>query len=242
MRTPVRVARRLAPSLVAANPRVAGLFAYQGNNDTRAVEYPWAFYATPLSPGLRVLEIGGGLSGFQFVLDREGLDVTNVDPGEAASGLGWPCDQAHVDRLNRAFRTSVVLRNTTLDAAGIPDASVDRVFSISAIEHIPAEEHPLLGSEIRRVLKPGGYVVLTIDLFFDLAPFTDVEHNEWGRNIDVRQLVDHIGLEVVTGDPSELCGYPAFDPRRVLALLPNLYYGRGYPVCPQLLVLRAASS
>ena len=236
---PLRFLEHRAPRVLdRVPPRLRGPFAFQPNNDTRAFEYPWAYFATPLEPGMRALEIGGGLSGFQFVLARDGLEVINVDPGEAASGVGWPCDAPHVARLNRAFHTEVDLRNTTLDRAGVADASNDRVFAISVIEHIPTAEIAGLAAEIRRVLRPGGHVILTLDLFLDLAPFTGRAENRFGWNIDVKHLVEALDLPLVVGDPAELNGYPQFDPREVLAQLPSLVYGFSYPVCTQLLVLR----
>src|SRR6476661_568193 len=68
---------------------LVGCFAFQGNNTTRAFEYPWAFEALNVRPGLRVLEIGGSLSGFQFVLDRCGCEVVDVDPGDEFHASGW---------------------------------------------------------------------------------------------------------------------------------------------------------
>ena len=69
-----------------------GFFSVQTNNTTRMFEYPWAFYNADLSEGQKVLEIGGGLSGFQFVLDALGCHVVNIDPGMEAKGKGWLCD------------------------------------------------------------------------------------------------------------------------------------------------------
>ena len=89
------------------------------------------------SPACAVLEIGGGLSGFQFVLDQHGCQVVNVDPGMA--GEGWPCDQNSMAKLNQRFGSHVELRNTTVDKANLPDGSVDRVFSISVIKHLPKQ-------------------------------------------------------------------------------------------------------
>jgi SAM-dependent methyltransferase len=186
---------------------------------------------------MTAVEIGGGLAGFQFVLARTGLHVINVDPGKEAAGIGWRCDHASMDRLNRAFRTRVVLENSTLEEAALATASTDVVFSISAIEHIPERGLPSLMAEVARILKPGGSVVLTIDLFLDLAPFSDRVENEWGWNIDLRALVESSGLALTFGDESELNGYPSFDSRGVLAKLADLYYGGEYPACAQLLVL-----
>jgi len=220
--------------------KLGGPFSLQGNNDTRLVEYPWAFSATALGEGVEVVEIGGALSGLQFVLSRTGCHVVNVDPGEddvSYWALTLPLDPTTMARLNRVFGTDVELRKTVLQDAGIADRSVDRVFSISAIEHIPAEELPDLARHIARILRPGGQCVLTIDLFLDLAPFTTKQQNFYGRNADVRAFVEDSGLELVVGAPEELHGYDEFDPQSILSRLGEFFIGSGYPVCAQACVL-----
>jgi SAM-dependent methyltransferase len=231
-----RMIRSRIPSLVDRFPKLGGPFAFQANSETRIYEYPWAFFAAPVECGISVVEIGGGLSGFQFVLSKSGARVINVDPGESASGIGWPCDRATIARLNRAFGTDVRLENTTLAEAQLADESVDRVYSISTIEHIPVSEDRALASEIRRVLRPGGKVVLTIDLFLNLVPFTAREKNRYGWNIDVSAFVGALGFEKIFGDERELNGYPSFDAQYVLSELSELLYGT-YPACAQLLIL-----
>ena len=236
-----RVARIVldrAPSLARHVPRLWGPFAFQSNNNTRVYEYPWAFFAVPVEPGTRVLEIGGGLSGFQFVLSKSGARVINVDPGEDAfSMVGWPASRASIAPSQPGVRNRRATReHHTLDAR-LPDESIDCVYSISTIEHIPTVDHLELTSEIRRILRPGGNVVLTIDLFLDLAPFTSRQENRFGSNIDVRAFVDQLGFEKIFGDERELNGYPDFAPAYVLSELSELRYGN-YPACAQLLVLR----
>jgi SAM-dependent methyltransferase len=229
------VVNRNRPRLLA--PRLFGAFAFQpGNSDTRTFEYPWAYFATPLSPGMHVLDLGGSLAGFQFALASAGANVVNVDPGERAA-MGWQVTPARHSRLNRAFGTSVELRNCFLEQAGIPSGSVDRVFSISTIEHIPKSSLPSIMGEIYRVLAPGGRCILTVDLFLDLEPFSDRVENLVGTNVDIRWLVESSGLDLVVGDPSELYGYPTFDPRAVLANLYEYFYGASYPALAQALVL-----
>ena len=225
------------PRLTERYPRIRGPFAIQGNNDTRRYEYPWAYFAAPVEPGMRVVEIGGGLAGFQFVLSKQGVDVVNVDPGLEAAGIGWPCDPSSIARLNQAFGTTVRLENTTLQDAGIADESVDHIYAISTIEHIPVDELPELAREMRRILKPGGKIVLTIDLFLNLAPFTRRAENRYGWNIDVKAFVDEIGIEKTVGVERELCGYPGFDPDDIQSRLEEFCYGQGYPALAQLVVL-----
>ena len=83
-----------------------GPFTIQDNNTTRRAEYPWAYFATPLEPGLQVLELGGSLAGFQFVLDRAGCRVTNVDPGNESHGRGWPVDHGEHTDAESGIRNS----------------------------------------------------------------------------------------------------------------------------------------
>jgi SAM-dependent methyltransferase len=145
--------------------RARGPFAIQPNNSTRIFEYPWAFEAGDIRPGLRTLEIGGGLAGLQFVLDQSGCEVTNVDPGEEAEGVGWPCEEKAIAQLNRRFGTHVTLCNTTIDRAGLPDNHFDRAFSISVLEHVPSRALAASLEGVYRCLKPGGMFVVTLDLF-----------------------------------------------------------------------------
>lgn len=224
-------------AIFAVMPSLRGPFGFQGNNTTRTAEYPWAFHVTPIAPGLKVLDLGGGLSGFQFVLDRYGCKVVNVDPGMDARGLGWPVDAKRMARLNRAFGTSVTLHNCFLHEAPLEADSFDRIFSISVLEHIPAEELPEIMRGVYRLLKPGGFFVITLDLFLNLRPFCSRESNEFGSNMSTRMLVESTPMELVHGDRTELYGFPEFDRDKVLANLETLMLGE-YPALAQLVVLR----
>lgn len=230
------IPRRLRHLPVAAN--LAGPFAFQANSQTRVHEYPWAFHALALEPGMRVLEIGGSNSGFQFVLDRVGCEVVNVDPGEQARGRGWPVTPAFLTVLNRRFGTRVELRNCFLDQTDLPDASFDRVVSISTIEHVPEPDIKNILTHAGRLLRPGGLLVLTVDLFLDIAPFADATQNEWGTNISMKWLIEESKLTPIAFEPRELCGYPEFDPAQVLAHRHDYLIGRSYPVMIQSVVLR----
>lgn len=217
--------------------KLAGPFAIQTNNETRTFEYPWAFFATPIIPGLRVLEIGCGLGGFQFVLDKCGCRVINIDPGLDAKGKGWLCDTATMAKLNHLFGTSVELRNTTMKNANLKSQSLDRIFSISVLEHLIDEEIEEVMSIAFSCLKPGGVFIATIDLFLNITPFTSRKNNTFGKNINVKQLVEIAPFEFVQGNRNELNGYPEFDPDEIQSNLEQYLYG-GYPALSQCIVLR----
>ena len=216
---------------------LVGMFAFQENNSTRAYEYPWAFFATPLERGMRALEIGGGLSGFQFVLSRYGIKVTNVDPGLKARGRGWPVGQRTFKALNVLFRTDVALKACFVEEADLAAASLDRVYSISTFEHIPEQDLQSILKHAAAALKPGGYLVATVDLFLNVRPFASEEENEFGRNVSVKWIIEQSGLNMVQGTPAELFGFAEFDPERITRLR-NIYFIGEYPALVQAFVLR----
>jgi 2-polyprenyl-3-methyl-5-hydroxy-6-metoxy-1,4-benzoquinol methylase len=218
--------------------RRRGPFAIQPNNTTRTWEYPWAFHAAAPRAGMDILEIGGGLAGFQFVLAAMGCRVVNVDPGMEATGVGWPCDPASMDRLNRVFGTSVTLRNTVLEQAGLAAESFDLVFSISVLEHLPMHEIAGAVREAFRLLRPGGRLVMTVDLFLNVHPFTRESANRFGTNVDLAWMLAQAPFTLEQGTPAELFGFEPFSAEGVLARLDELFVGNYYPAIAQCLVLR----
>jgi SAM-dependent methyltransferase len=225
--------RFLPPELSA---RMRGPFGIQENNSVREFEYPWAYFATPVRPGSDVLDIGGGLGGFQFVLARAGCRVVNVDPGMHATGIGWPCDDSSMRRLNRLFGTSVQLRNTVIERAELADDAFDVAYSISVLEHLRTDELVTTMKEVHRVLRPGGHFVMTVDLFLNIAPFTSTPRNKFGMNVDLRWLLAQAPFELAAGTLSELYGFEGFSTEWVLSNLADLLVG-AYPAVCQCLVL-----
>lgn len=212
-------------------------FAYQPNNTTRAFEYPWVFHTLPLKDGARILEIGGGLSGLQFVLSSLGYSVTNIDPGQVEMRKTWRYDEGFFAALNRRFNTAVELRKVTIDKAALADSAFDCAYSISVLEHLPAEAVTDVMKHVWRCLKPGGTFVLTVDLFLNLKPFTDRKRNEYGENLDLKWVSELAPFDIVSGEMSEMFGFPDFNPRRVLSQLETLLVGT-YPAIIQCFALR----
>jgi hypothetical protein len=87
-------------------------------------------------------------------------------------------------------------------------------------------------------LAPGGIVVLTVDLFLDLSPFTSSSRNEHGANIDLSRFLSDAGLVVIEGHPKELHGFPEFSSEDILRRLQDFYVGRPVPTLTQCLVAR----
>jgi SAM-dependent methyltransferase len=233
--TGIVLRRSGATRLLARSPaavRACGPFVWQPNSRTRLFEYPWAYHEIAALGGPRtVVEVGGALSGMQWVLAGAGHRVVNLDPGLDTAGV------AMHERLSRAFSAPVDHRTTTIGKAGLESGLADVVLSISTLEHMTDADLAEFCREVGRVLKPDGVAVLTVDLFLDLAPFTVRERNKYGRNLDLRQVLDEAVLEVTSGNESELLGFPAFDPDAIRAAEGRYLRGR-YPSLAQCLVAR----
>lgn len=236
---PLPAALRKVPDVLGWRTRYRGPFAFQPNNSTRRFEYPWAFHAVSLRAGMVVVDLGGGMSGFPFTLARAGASVVNVDP---FLDYGSTHDYRNVDperlidRLNQIHGTAVRLVRRDLVGAALPAASVDVVYCISMLEHLSTEARAEALGEVGRILKPGGHLVLTVDLFLDLAPFTARATNRYGTNVDIAGIVEASGMSLVAGHRAELFGYPEFDAAQVQSRLSEFLIG-AYPALAQCLVL-----
>lgn len=180
---------------------------------TRIWEYPWAWHAAPARAGMRVLDVGGAMSGFSLTLARAGADVLNVDPDP-----DWQSPDSLLNRWAQSFGVRVRTFRGEASAVPEPDASYDVAYCLSVIEHIPhADARARLMSGVRRLLRRGGLFVITIDVAFKLRPFSDIEGTPELRNVDVAELIAASSFSLVSGDPTELIGMPGFDAATILS-------------------------
>lgn len=115
-------------------------------------EYPWALERANLAAGARVLDAGCGASIFPIYLADQGYRVSAID-------LQPPFG------LDALHGLSVEYVAGDLCRLPWPDASFDAVFCISVIEHLGHDRVPQAMKELRRVLKPGGPLLLTTDYY-----------------------------------------------------------------------------
>jgi 2-polyprenyl-3-methyl-5-hydroxy-6-metoxy-1,4-benzoquinol methylase len=219
--------------------RARGPFAFQPNSSTRSYEYPWTHHQLAGLGTSRILDIGGALSGLQFVLAKDGNEVHNVDPFVDYGSGEYDVDPvSEHTALNELFGTKVTLHRSTLTDARI-DGSFDAVCCVSTIEHLtPADVEATL-ARVRQLLKPGGLLVVTLDLFLNLEPFCERTRNEWGTNMSAAWLQEVTGFELVVGDSEELYGYEKFSTDYVLSHLEDYAINVYYPQLAQLMTLKA---
>ena len=146
----------------------------------RLWEYPVAadLIMEHLNVGSRLVDVGAGITPLAPFLTSQGYVVDTVDPSDIHRD--WPpaqdwnewgyLDYAAAGLGHRSW-------NSTLGE--LPESIVfDGAFSISVIEHIPATERRALLEAIATRLRPGGLVVLTVDL-------TRGSEDLWNRNMGV---------------------------------------------------------
>jgi glycosyltransferase involved in cell wall biosynthesis len=129
------------------------------SRDLKDVQRPWAVKAIlgSVEPGARLLEIGAGEPVVAELLARLGYDVTVVDPYD-----GRDRGPADVDAVRAAAPHVRVLQG--LFPRDLPDeARFDCIYSISVLEHLPAETLDRLGADIARFTSNGGPTIHAID-------------------------------------------------------------------------------
>lgn len=172
------------PLLVRSN-YLQSLLSY--NHWSRAWEYPWAIMAAEMQGhSFRTLDVGGGGSPFAIYLAQNGHETYVIDPS-LNQGLS-----SFVNREKSFYRNMrSIIFNLILKVTGIrkiwgnsakskmnvvyyyphsatdikfPDKYFDRVFCLSVMEHIPTETWEQCLREFERVLKPGGRLIITLDM------------------------------------------------------------------------------
>jgi len=200
-----RVMRRLE-SYIGAGP-----FGYK-----KYWEYPWALINLKLKAGISVLDAGCGRSPVQYLMADLDIDVTGVDLFEDVEWHG-------IDRqLARICRRKIEYKKESLGNLSFADNTFDRVCCLSVLEHCRAKieandkivpqssedkawQRKII-SELIRVLKPGGLLVITVD--FNIPRDNCLLES----NIDVGNLYESVEAEIVGARcPESFFGETGFD-------------------------------
>lgn len=105
-----------------------------------------------LFPGLHVVDVGSGRGEAAARSAAAGCRVTAVDWSRDALAL--------TGRSARAVRAEVVTAAADATALPLADGCADRVLLLDVIEHLSPEDVAATLAEARRILSPGGYVVI----------------------------------------------------------------------------------
>ena len=168
------------------------------DGDLKNVQRPWALKAilSRMPPPARLLEIGGGEPIVSGLLAELGYDVTLVDPYD---GFGnGPTDyQRYVEHFPKV---KIVREYFRPGMNAFPSKSFDAIFSISVLEHIPAESVAPCFEAMEEFLRPGGASIHCFDFILQ------------GRG----EMDDRPMAETILSAQSRLAGAPAPEPFEAL--------------------------
>jgi len=188
--------------LVARHPDPVGLLAlrldawrtigFYPDHAPRLWEYPAVagLLRDSLTPGSRIIDVGAGVTPLVPYLGRLGYQVDTVDPSPIRRQ--WPPapDWNEWDFLDYAQAGMAHASwNRVLDELP-PLPPFDGAYSVSVIEHLVADERRALVTEMASRVRPGGLVVLTIDLVRN-------QDDLWNRNRGV-EVEDPTGHGTIT--------------------------------------------
>lgn len=147
-----------------------------------------------LQPGVgeRVLDVASGSGELSLVAARRGSTVSGVDLSE--DGVKF------ARRLFKRAGRAGDFKIGDAEHLPYPDGSFDKVMCSSSLEHFKDDVQAL--QEMKRVLKPGGRLVLTVDsLNYPISAKLKAEHKtifsvvHYYTQEDLRQKLDSAGLE-----------------------------------------------
>lgn len=119
---------------------------------SRLYEYIWC--KRLINPRETVLDAGSGPNyPFQYEIAEHGCQVYSVD--------------INPELLNSKPHPNIQHIVASIDAMPVPSGSIDTVYCISVLEHLPYDTVKRVLQEFYRVLKPGGRLVLTLDITMD---------------------------------------------------------------------------
>ena len=178
----------------------------------RMWEYPYAILAAELTPGLKVADVGCGMTAFTIYLkEHAGCDVTGIDPDVFEAGLRY---KGHGVSEEFIKRTGIKFLRGDMTEVPLESDSQDRAFSISVMEHVPPDVRRRGMQELARILKPGGRAILTVDmsLWFEMNRPLELV-SESGLNfcglVDLRWPTRRFGMfsdDPVKGMPADVFG------------------------------------
>jgi len=163
-------------------------------------------FVRSLPSGQRILDLGGTslgnatgalvLMGYPYAFE----DLVVIDlPSEERNAL-YQEESAH--QVTHTKLGPVRYRyHSMVDLSDYPDDSVDLVYSGQSIEHVPLDVADTVLAEVRRVLRPGGF--LGIDTpnarvtRLQQDEFIDPDHEHEYTNAELSEKLIRAGLEIV---------------------------------------------
>lgn len=152
---------------------------------TRGWEYPWVEeMLDKLQPGT-IADCGCGSSPFTIRLAKKGYGVFAIDNFSSVAS------ETNKRFLRKNKKKATFIDSNLLDIK-MEDNAVDCVICISVFEHVanPEMSQRKVLSEMCRIVRPGGYIIVTNDTFLN-PKITEW----WNPPEDARWAVENCGVE-----------------------------------------------
>lgn len=163
---------------------------------SRQTEWPWAILNAELSPRHTCLEVGGAGCVMKYPVAKRCKHVVVADVNEE--------DMRHTEKaVDLLGFTNITQVRADARSLPYPDNWFDRVFCISVLEHIP-DRHTDAAREMVRVLKPGGYLLLTMDVVIEGKPFVDNFFLDLNGAVEV---IKALGIDKINNPPNPIRGF-----------------------------------
>ena len=131
--------------------------------------------------GEKILDVGCGSGVFASRMAELGAEVTAVDSNEKVIDYG----RENFERTGLEFRLGL------LDELGLADASCDGAVCLEVVEHVFPEQVERLLADLRRIVRPGGRLLMTTPNYRGLWPAvewaTDVFGRRYRRDLALRE-------------------------------------------------------
>lgn len=163
---------------------------------SRKWEWPWAVDRADISDGLIVADMGSG----------------NMSPISVYLGKIYPSIKIYAVDLNLSpFPDTKQIKTLqeNLIHTSIPSSSVDRVICISTLEHMGKDNWIPAMEEFKRILKPEGKIILTVDVENNRGSmwnFKKFELEWFIKNVDPNAIIPTCPLDILDSASGNLPG------------------------------------
>ena len=175
-------------SLHAEALRDIGFFTL---HPTRSVEYPWVVRRLEDFKPSSVIDVGAGVSIVPLHVSKSGASVVTVDYSRTVRSLATRPTWTEWGFLNYAqLDPAIASYNMPLSEAPVQAGSMDALYCVSVIEHMPKKLRVEMLRSAAVVVRAGGRAFITLDL----RPGTRQLWN-WDRGTKVEDDATHGSIE-----------------------------------------------